>query len=138
MFLLDTNVVSEIRRGARADQQVQAWAGMQSPHQVWLSVITIMELELGIARLRRRDRRQADLLTQWLERDVIGAHRPRILDVTLAIARRCALLHAPNPRPERDALLAATALTRDLTLVTRNVADFAPMGVTLLNPWDQR
>ncbi len=135
MYLLDTNVVSELRKAARADATVRAWAQSAPANSFWLSAITVLELEIGVLRVERRDASQGALLRQWLEGWVLERFGERILGVDVEIARRAAQLHVPDPRPERDALIAATALKHGLTMVTRNVGDFEPMGVSLLNPW---
>jgi predicted nucleic acid-binding protein len=135
MFLLDTNVVSELRRPERADANVRSWA-LDTPTALYaISVVTVFELERGALRMERRDIAQGAVLRRWLENDVLARFAARILPIDTAIARRCAALHVPDPRPERDALIAATALTHGLTVVTRNAADFEPMGVAVLNPW---
>lgn len=135
MFLLDTNVVSELRRPERANANVRAWASGTPAELYAISVVTVLELERGILLVERRDAMQATVLRRWLEREILTPLADRILSIDTAIARRCASLHVPDPRPERDALIAATALTLGLTVVTRNIGDFEPMGVTLINPW---
>jgi predicted nucleic acid-binding protein len=135
MYLLDTNVVSELRKAARADAAVRAWAESVSAGSFWLSSITVLELEVGVLRIERRDAVQGAQLRRWLEGWVLTRFSERMLDVDVTIAREGARLHVPDHRPERDALIAATALTHGLTVVTRNVGDFEPMGVALLNPW---
>ena len=135
MFLLDTNVVSELRRRERADPKVAAWADAVHPTELFVSAITILELETGVLLLARRDAAAGSVLRGWLDRKVLPAFEGRILAVDTAVAQRCAKLHVPNPRAERDALIAATALVHRLTLVTRNVVDFEPTGVETLNPW---
>lgn len=135
MFLLDTNVVSELRRPERADANVRAWASNTPAELYAISVVTVLELERGMLLVERRDALQAAILRRWLEREILTPFATRILPVDVAIARRCATLHVPDPRPERDALIAATALAHGLTVVTRNIGDFEPMGVALLNPW---
>lgn len=135
MFLLDTNVLSELRRGRMADQRVRAWAAASPAGLFWVSVISILEIERGVLLVERRDPEQGARLRSWLDGHVLGAFEDRILPVDTIVARRCAGLHVPNPRSERDALIAATALAHSMTVVTRNVADFAPMGVALVNPW---
>ncbi len=135
MFLLDTNVVSELRRPERANANVRAWASGTPAELYAISVVTVLELERGILLVERRDAMQAAVLRRWLEREIVTPLADRILSIDTAIARRCANLHVPDPRPERDALIAATALTLGLTVVTRNVGDFEPMGVTLIDPW---
>ena len=137
MYLLDTNVVSELGRAAngRADQNAIAWDSSTPPESKYLSVITVMELETGVLRAARRDPAQAKYYRQWLENSVLPAFRGRIFDVTEPIARRCAALHVPDPKSDLDSLLAATALVYDMTVVTRNVRDFERTGVRILNPW---
>lgn len=135
-FLLDTNVISELRKSAtKADACVRSWASAQLTADLAISVITVLEIEVGIGRLGRRDPAQAARLRTWLERDVLGAFQGRILGVDLAVARRAASMHVPGPRSERDTLIAATAAERGLTVATRNSADFDGLGVPLLNPW---
>ena len=136
MFLLDTNVVSELRRPQRTNPKVAAWADRVAPSGLFLSSITILELETGALLLERRDSGQGRLIQQWIEERVLTAFGERILTVDTAVARRCALLHVPDPRPYRDSLIAATALVHRLIVVTRNRADFEPMAVTVLNPWE--
>ena len=137
-YLLDTNVVSEMRKIAegKADPSIALWAGRQRRSSLFLSAVTILEIEIGSLRLARRDQRQGAMLRRWLEDKVLVAFAGRILPVDLAVARRCASLHVPDPRSERDAMIAATALVHGLTVVTRNRADFAPTGVTILDPWE--
>ena len=137
MFLLDTNVVSELRkfRAGKADPRVAAWARSTTPDQLYLSVVTIYELELGMLLAERKDARLGAALRQWLEQYVLPAFSGRILPVSLEIARRSAALHVPVPRPFRDTQIAATALTYGLTLATRNVTDFSHAGLQILDPW---
>jgi predicted nucleic acid-binding protein len=136
MFLLDTNVVSELRRPHRTDPKVAAWADSVPPSDLFLSSITVLELETGALLLKRRDSSQGRLIQQWIEDHVLTAFAERILTVDTAVARRCALLHVPDPRPYRDSLIAATALVHRLIVVTRNRGDFEPMTVSVLNPWE--
>lgn len=137
MYLLDTNVLSELRkrRSGKIDAAVEAWAGSVDQADMYLSVITVMEVELGIVLLERRDPRQAGVLRLWLHEKVMPAFAGRIHPVDTPIALRCARLHVPDTKSERDAWIAATGLVHDLTIVTRNVADFAGTGTVLLNPW---
>jgi toxin FitB len=137
MFLLDTNVVSELRKAkaGKADVNVVAWASAVPYGSLFISVITVLELEVGILQFERRDAVQGAILREWLDKHVLPAFHDRILPIDVAVARRCARLHIPDPRAERDALIAATGLVHGMTVVTRNVADFEPTGVPLLNPW---
>jgi len=138
MFLLDTNVVSELRRPDQAAPAVVAWAASVAVADLYLSAMTLYELELGVQRIERRDERQGELLRSWLTRAVRGQFRDRILAIDEPVVTRCAALQVPDPRPERDSVIGATALVHRLVLVTRNVKDFVGMtGLELLNPWDQ-
>jgi toxin FitB len=136
MFLLDTNVVSEFRRPSRTHPKVVAWADGVPPEDMFLSSITVLELETGAQLLARRDAEQGKLIRRWIEDRVLTAFADRILAVDTEVARRCAPLHVPDPRPYRDSLIGATALVHRLAVVTRNRADFEPMGVPVVNPWD--
>lgn len=137
MYLLDTNVVSELRkvRSGKAQANVARWAERADPAELFISVIVLQELEIGVLRTERRDPTQGRLLRIWLEEHVLPAFRGRILAVDTAVARLSARLHVPDPRPVRDALIAATALVHDMTVVTRNGQDFVPTGVSVLDPW---
>lgn len=135
MFLLDTNVISELRRPERADTNVVAWAGAISAASFFLSAISILEIELGALQIARRDAGQGAVLRAWIDDQILLRFEGRILAVDAAVAQRCARLHVPDPRAERDALIAATAMVHGLTVVTRDVADFEPTGVAVLNPW---
>lgn len=137
MYILDTNVISELRKaGTRAaNAHVLAWSKRVDPQSLYLSAVTVMELEIGIQLMERRDRRQGARLRAWMTDQVLPAFSMRILAVDSAVAMRCAALHVPDPRPYRDSLIAATALLHGMTVVTRDVDHFAPTGVALLNPW---
>ena len=137
MYLLDTNIISELRKakGGKADKNVKAWAKSVSATSMFLSVITVLELETGILLIERRDSKQGAMLRTWLDGHVLPAFSGRILAIDVAVAQRCAKLHVPNPRADRDALIAATALVHGMMVVTRNVADFEPTGVEIFNPW---
>lgn len=138
MFVLDTNVVSELRkiRLGRADPNVAQWADSVDSVDLFLSIISVQELEIGVLLAERRDPPQGALFRAWFEGHVLPAFAGRILPVDTAVAQRSATLHVPNPRPFRDSLIAATALIHGMTIVTRNVADFQSSGVVVLNPWE--
>jgi hypothetical protein len=137
MFLLDTNVVSELRkaRAGKADRNVAAWAAGVPVANLFLSVITIRELEIGTLLVERRDPSQGAILRTWLDEHVLPGFAERILPVDAVVARRSAALHVPDPRPVRDAFIAATALVHRMTVVTRNTADFKPTGAKAIDPW---
>ena len=138
MFVLDTNVVSELRkvRLGRADANVAQWADSVNAEDLYLSVITVQELEIGALLAERRDPAQGAMFRTWLNSHVLPAFEGRILPVDTAVALRSARQHVPNPRPVRDGLIAATAQVHGMTVVTRNLADFESTGVAMLNPWD--
>jgi toxin FitB len=135
MYLLDTNVVSELRRAKRTHPSVRKWAQTFPAASLYLSVISILELEIGILLVERRDRKQGEILRAWMDGHVLPTFGSRILAIDTAVAQRSAALHIPNPRSDRDALIAATSLVHGMTVVTRNVSDFEPMEVTVVNPW---
>ena len=135
MYILDTNVISELRKGRKTHQQVRKWAEPLPSASMYISVISVLELEIGILLIERRDKEQGAILRAWMDRHVLPAFSGRILAIDTAVAQRCATLHVPNPRSDRDALIAATALVHGLTVATRNVADFERTGVDVLNPW---
>ncbi|WP_404404714.1 type II toxin-antitoxin system VapC family toxin [Pelagibacterium halotolerans] len=138
MLLLDTNVVSELRkvRFGKAAPGVAAWSEGVDASDLYVSAITLMELELGILRLERKDADQGALLRAWMQSHVLPEFSERTLSVDPAVALRCAKLHVPAPMPERDALIAATAIVHGMAIVTRNIADFETTGVPIINPWD--
>jgi len=137
MFLLDTNVISELRKtgDGRADPHVTAWVAAHDARDCYLSCIAAMELELGVLRIERKDPQKGARLRTWLNDRVLPAFDQRILPIDTTIALQCARLHVPDPRADRDALIAATALTHGLTVVTRYTADFMATGVPLIIPW---
>ncbi|ATS40905.1 type II toxin-antitoxin system VapC family toxin [Xanthomonas citri] len=138
MYVLDTNVLSELRKVSlgKADANVAAWAERVDAADLFVSVITVMELELGVLSIERRDPAQGATLRSWLEQRLLPEFYGRILPIDTAVAQRCARLHVPDKRGERDALIAATALVHGMAVVTRNAADFQPTGVTVVNPWE--
>lgn len=136
MYLIDTNVLSELRRRERTHPKVATWADSVPASDLYLSVITILEIEAGTLLLSRRDAAQGAVLRAWINDKVLPAFAGRILDIDTKVAQRCASLHVPDPRAERDALIAATALVHRMRVVTRNAGDFLPMGVDVLNPWN--
>jgi len=138
MFLLDTNVVSELRKAGsgKADPNVVAWLSARDAAACYVSAVTLMELDLGILLMERRDPAQGARLRVWMEDHVLPEFSERTIPIDRAVALACARLHVPDPRPERDAFIAASALVHGMTIVTRNVVDFAPMGVGVVNPWE--
>jgi hypothetical protein len=142
MYLLDTNVLSESRKASRKrtgaaklDPNVQKWFASVDASSLYLSAISILELEIGCLLVELRDAAQGSVLRRWLRDRVLPAFAERILPVDVAVAQRCAALHVPNPLEDRDSLIAATALVHGMTVVTRNTAHFQRTGVALLNPW---
>ena len=137
MFLLDTNVISELRKvgDGKADARVTAWISGQDAASFYISALTLMELEIGILRIDRRDAVQGERLRRWMDRQVLPEFRERTLSVDSAVALECARLHVPDPRAERDALIAATAMVHGMSVVTGNRADFEATGVALIDPW---
>lgn len=136
-YLLDTNVISELRKGERADPNVRAWFADLADEEIFLSILTIGEIRRGIENLRRRDPDSATALDSWLAR-LSDIHRERILPLDHLIADEWGRMSAPDPLPIVDGLLAATAKVLGLTLVTRNVADVAATGIELLDPFSPR
>jgi predicted nucleic acid-binding protein len=143
MYLLDTNVVSELRKPRKGrkgaiDRNVSSWAAGVAVNALYLSSITIFEIETGILLAEGKDRAKGAILRTWLEAHVLTAFAGRILPVDLAVARKCAALHVPDRMENRDSLIAATALVHGMTIVTRNVGDFEPSGAPVINPWLSR
>lgn len=140
MYLLDTNVISELRKSksGKADENVLSWAESVSVSSLFLSVITILELETGILLVERKDTTRGAILRSWLNTHVLPAFSDRILPIDTAVAQNCAKLHVPDPRSSRDSLIAATALVHGMIIVTRNVDDFEPTGVEIINPWSSK
>lgn len=138
MYLLDTNVASELRKvdAGTADPHVKAWSDQLDAEVAFLSVITVLELEQGILLMERRDSRQGAMLRAWLENRILPQFQGRILSVDLQVAQQCAALHVPDPKDDRDSLIAATALVHGMIVVTRNVSHFAQCGVRIFNPWE--
>lgn len=138
MYLLDTNVISELRKAKsdRADKNVISWANRVATSSLFLSVISILELETGVLLVERKDPVQGRVLRSWLNDQVLPVFSEQILPIDTLVARTCAKLHVPDPRSDRDALIAATALVHNMVVVTRNEDDFAPTGVGILNPWN--
>lgn len=138
MYLLDTNVVSELQkvRLGRADANVALWAESVEVADLYVSAITVQELELGVLLAERRDPPQGEIFRTWLEQHVLPAFAGRILPIDSAVAQRCAALHVPDPQPAMDSLIAATAIAHGMTLVTRNEVDFQQTGAKTFNPWN--
>ena len=135
MYLLDTNVISELRKGKKAESSVRMWAQALPTGSLYLSVVSVLELEIGTLLVERRDRKQGAILRAWIDGHVLPSFSGRILSIDTAVAQRCASLHVPNPRSDRDAFIAATALVHGMTVVTRNVSDFRASGVAVVIPW---
>lgn len=135
-YLVDTNVVSELRKGERADPLVIDWFRRRRPQDVFLSVLTVGELRRGVRRIQRRDSKAASVMEVWLDR-ILDRFRDRVLDVDLAVAERWGHLGVPDPLPDVDGLIAATALVHDLVVVTRNVKHIAPTGARHFDPFEQ-
>jgi len=133
-YLLDTNVISELRKGQRADANVTAWFADVADEEIFLSVLTIGEIRRGTESVRRRDPDAAASLDSWLAR-LSEAHTERILPIDRAIGEEWGRMNVPDPLPVIDGLLAATARVLGLTLATRNVADVESTGVELFNPF---
>ena len=138
MFILDTNVISELRKAGsgKADHNVVSWLSQHNAENLYVSAITLMEIELGILRIARRDAVQGQLLRKWMDHHILPEFSDRTISIDIAVALRAAALHVPDPRPERDSLIAATALVHRMVIVTRNGADFLPMGVDVIDPWN--
>jgi predicted nucleic acid-binding protein len=136
-YLLDTNVVSELRKAksGKANPTIAAWATRVPAGSLYLSVITVLELEMGVLQIERRDPKQGAVMRAWLDEHVLPAFAGRVLPIDTSIAQQCARLHVPNRLSERDSMIAATALVHRMTVVTRNVADFKASGVPIINPW---
>ncbi|MGB0008168.1 MAG: type II toxin-antitoxin system VapC family toxin [Candidatus Sulfotelmatobacter sp.] len=136
MYILDTNVISELRKAKKTHPNVRKWAERVPSASLYISVISVLELEIGILLIQRRDNQQGAILRAWMDLHVLPTFSGRILAIDTDVARRCATLHVPNPRSDRDALIAATALVHGLTVATRNVAHFERTGAGVLNPWE--
>ena len=138
MFVLDTNVVSELRkaRSGKANPGLAAWATSVPSAQLFVSVITLHELEYGVLLAERSGPRQGALLRAWLDHSVSAAFAERVVPVDEAVARQAAALHVPNPAPFRDALMAATAVVHRMAVVTRNIKDFERFDdLAVVRPW---
>lgn len=135
MFLLDTNVISEVRRGGRCNAHVAAWFASVRDADLFISVVVTGEIRKGVERLRRRDLRQAEALERWLE-EIMLSYADRVLPIDARVADAWGRLGAARPVPVIDGLLAATARVHDMTLVTRNASDVDDLGAAVLNPFE--
>ncbi len=132
-------MISELRRlgDGKADARVVAWVSDRNAADFYVSALTLMELEIGILRIERRNVKQGAQLRAWMDRYVLPEFLPRTLPVNSTVALKCAQLHVPDPRAEREALVAATAIVHGMTVVTRNVADFRIAGADAIDPWSE-
>lgn len=137
-YLLDTNVVSELRKAGsgRANANVVRWAANVPAERLWISAISILELEIGVLSMERRDPVQGQALRSWFDAQVLPGFDGRTLPINADVALQCARFHVPDPKPDRDSLIAATAAVHGMTVATRNVHDFAGLEVEVFNPWD--
>jgi predicted nucleic acid-binding protein len=137
MYLLDTNVISELRKAGsnRANSNVIQWAKDKPTTSLFISAITVLEIEMGVLKIERKDPKQAAIYRTWLNSHVLKAFSDRVLPFDTSVALKCAQLHVPNPKSERDAMIAATSIIHGLTLVTRNEKDFTHMEIEVVNPW---
>jgi hypothetical protein len=137
-YLLDTNIVSEMRKYGtpKMDRKFRKWVDKSPSDSACISAISLMELEIGVLKIERRDARQGRVLRAWLDDYVLPGFSGRVLPVDTAVALRSAKLHVPDPCSDRDAYIAATALVHGLTVVTRNTRDFEGTGAKVLNPWE--
>ena len=137
MYLLDTNVISELRKAKskHIDKNVVKWAKTVSASSLFLSVVTILELETGILSVERRDSSQGAVLRTWMDTHVLPVFSERILPLDVAVAQQCARLHVPDRKSDRDAIIAATAVVHGMIVVTRNLKDYEKIGIELINPW---
>ena len=133
-YLVDTNVISELRKGRRADAAVSAWFAALADEEIFLSVLTIGEIRQGVERIRHRDPDAAKALDSWLDR-VVATHGDRLVPVDRLVAEEWGRMNVPDPLPVVDGLLAATAKVNGLTLATRNVRDVERTGVDLVDPF---
>lgn len=138
MIILDTNVVSELRKQStgRCDNNVSQWSESIDISNTYLSVITVLEIELGIRQIERRDKTQAGVLQDWFDK-LMSVYENRLIPIDKPVALQAAALHVPDPKPERDALIASCALAHGSALATRNTKDFKHMGLKLINPWGE-
>jgi len=134
-YLLDTNVLSELRKGHRAKASVRDWFEKTDDRDLFTSVLVLGEIRRGIEFIRRRDPTAAEALHQW-HRRLVETFGHRVLEVDAAIADQWGILNIPDPVPTVDGLLAATAIVHELTLVTRNTKDVQGTGVSVLNPFE--
>ena len=138
MYILDTNVISELRKAKsnKANKNVVKWAISVPISQLFLSVISVMELEMGVLLIERKDKRQGVVLRDWLDNHVLNTFKDKIIPIDTFVAQTCAKLHVPDPRSDRDALIAASGLVHNMTVITRNTHDFKHTKVKFFNPWD--
>ena len=137
MYLLDTNIVSELRKcsAGKGNTGVCDWATTVNASELYISAITLLEIEMGILMVERKDPQQGEMLRIWMNQRLLPAFDKRVLALDSPVALACARLHIPDPKSERDAMIAATAIVHKMIVVTRNVKNFEKTSVQLLNPW---
>ncbi|OED44509.1 twitching motility protein PilT [Endozoicomonas sp. (ex Bugula neritina AB1)] len=137
MYLLDTNIVSELRKCSteKGNAGVCQWAATVNTNELYISAITLLEIEMGILMVERKEPQQGEALRAWMNQRVLPAFEDRVLALDTPIALECAKLHVPNPKSERDAMIAATAIIHKMIVVTRNIKDFEKTSAKLFNPW---
>lgn len=136
MFLLDTDVVSALRASAEKDAKLVEWADQQQVFNLYISAISILELKLAILEKRKNNSAHGEKLNTWLQQQVLPAFKGRIVAFDGEMAEYCAALHVPNPKSERDAMIAATCIVNNMSLVTGKPADYRHIKINTINPWE--
>ncbi|MFT5277332.1 MAG: putative nucleic acid-binding protein [Glaciecola sp.] len=136
MFLLDTSVLSALRSPTEFDVKLVDWANQQQVYNLYISSISVLELKLAILQKRKTNAAQGELLNTWFQKQVLQGFKGRIVAFDAEMAEYCAALHVANPKSERDAMIAATCLANNMTLVTRSPADYKHIKIHIINPWE--